>query len=876
MERFIIGDREKVKNLKINPYSFQKNQKIASVITIILLLSSAVLMMTPHAESQVATEQPTSGELPSGATPSITIDTLPYLSFSPNPIGVGQSLLVNMWLIPPINVQRDLRDAFQITITKPDGSKEVIGPISSYQGDATAWFNYVPTEAGNYTLKLDFLGVYYPAGRYLAGVIVTNSSGTNLNSAYYKPSATKEQSLTVQEDMVASWPASSLPTDYWTRPVSVDHREWWPILGNYPATGYGPAIYTGGGPSWEELYPNTNPYWSSYYNFVPYVQAPNSGHVVWKRQGGFGGLIGGVFGDINLRTNPGYPSIIYQGRCYQVQEGVVNGVTQRVWQCYDLRTGEVYWEKIDSDTFSTSQAPTMITYTERTSQQVEGEAAMMRGLQVSLMYIGGGRMIKYDPWDGSIVANVSISPLTSSTYYLHEYALGVQNLGGGNYALINWTTNGAASDLASRIISNISWPINNLPATTDFNAGVAVYQTSENPPDTLSGTGVSIGQRMVGINIKTGQVMWNITTTAADGHEQFFTTLNAIADNGVIINRMITGEIKAWDIYTGTLKWTTPLSYPWGVFGGYHIASAYGLYFVGSYDGFHAINETNGNIEWTFHAYTPYQFETGYQTTIGSAEYVFHGGMQVADGKVYAYSMEHTQSQPTTRGLKLFAIDAFTGDQLWNFSGSECAGGRSFTGAIADGYLAWASSLDSMMYVFGKGKSATTIEAPLTTIPLGQSIVLKGTVLDQSPAQSGTPCVSAESMDAWMNYLHNQGNIPSDINGVPVSIDAIDPNGNSIHIADVISDGSGMFSYVWEPEIAGKYSVSATFMGDVSYGSSYAQTAVGVVEAPQASPTTEPVLNYATTSDVITYSLVAAVAVIIAIAIVAVLLLKKP
>ncbi|XHH10149.1 MAG: PQQ-binding-like beta-propeller repeat protein [Candidatus Bathyarchaeia archaeon] len=860
---------------QINANILIEKPKIASLITVLLLLSSAFLILTPQTNAQVATEQPTAGELPSGANPSISIDTIPYLSFSPNPIGANQTLLVNMWLIPPINVQRTLKDAFQVTITKPDKTQEVIGPISSYQGDATAWFSYVPKQAGNYTIKLDFLGQYYPAGRYLAGVIVTNSSGTNLNSAYYKPSSTAEQLLIVQEDMVASWPTSPLPTDYWTRPVSVDHREWWPILGNYPATGYGPAIHTGAGPSWDELYPDTNPYWSSSYSFVPYVQAPNSSHVVWKRQGGFGGLIGGVFGDINLRTNPGYPSIIYQGRCYQVQSGVVNGVTQDVWQCYDLRTGEVYWEKINSNTFSTSQAPTIITYTERTSQQVAGEEAMMRGLQVSLMYIGGGRMIKYDPWTGAVIANVSISPLSSSTYYLHEYALGVQSLGGGKYALINWTTNGAANDLTSRIISNISWPISSLPATTDFNVGITVYPTAENPPDSLSGTGVSIGQRMVGINIKTGQVMWNITTTAADGHEQFFTTNNAIVDNGVIINRMITGEIKAWDIYTGNLKWTTPLNYPWGVFGGYHIASAYGLYFVGSYDGYHAINETTGKIEWTFHAYTPYQFETGYQTTIGSAEYVFHGGMQVADGKVYIYSMEHTQSQPTTRGLKLFALDVFSGQELWNFSGSECGGGRSFTGAIADGYLAWASSLDSIMYVFGKGKSAVTIEAPLTTITLGQSLVLKGTVLDQSPAQPSTPCVAKESMNAWMNYLHNQGDYPSEVFGVPVSIDAVDPNGNFIHIADVTSEGNGMFSYIWEPEIAGKYSVTATFMGDDSYGSSYSQTAVGVVEAPQATTTPVQIANYATTSDVMTYSLVAAVAVIIAVALAVVLLLKK-
>jgi hypothetical protein len=488
------------------------------------------------------------------------------------------------------------------------------------------------------------------------------------------------------------------------------------------------------------------------------------------------------------------------------------------------------------------------------------------------MYLGS-RMIKYDPWSGAVTTNVSISPLTSSTYYLHEYALGVQSLGGGKYALINWTTNGAATDLVNRIISNVSWPISSLPATTDFNAGVSVYQTAENPTDSVSGTGVSIGQRLVGIDLKTGAVMWNVTTTAADGHEQFFSTNDAVADNGVIINRMITGEIKAWDLFTGKTKWSTQLSYPWGVFGGYHVASAYGLYFCDSYDGFHAINETNGNIEWTFHAYTPYQFETGYQSSIGSSEYVFHGGMQVADGKIYIYAMEHTQSQPTTRGLKLFALDVFNGNELWNFSGSEVGGGRSFSGAIADGYLAFASQTDAIMYVFGKGLSATTIDAPMVTINQGQSIVIKGTVLDKSRAQEDTACVSAESMNAWMHYLHNQGTIPSSVIGVPVSLDAVDPNGNSVHIGDVTTDGySGTFGFVWQPEIAGKYQITATFKGDDSYGSSFATTYASITEPEQTAAPTATSNQSDVTAPIATYVIAAAIAIIITIVIVGTLL----
>src|SRR5512136_186423 len=103
--------------------------------------------------------------------------------------------------------------------------------------------------------------------------------------------------------------------------------------------------------------------------------------------------------------------------------------------------------------------------------------------------------------------------------------------------------------------------------------------------------------------------------------------------------------------------------------------------------------------------------------------------------------------------------------------------------AIANGYLAGASMYDGYLYWFGKGKSATTVEGPKTAIALGQSVVITGTVLDESPAQSGTPCVSKESMTTQMEYLHMQYPIDGighdfTMNGVPVVLTAIDHNGN--------------------------------------------------------------------------------------------------
>ena len=86
-------------------------------------------------------------------------------------------------------------------------------------------------------------------------------------------------------------------------------------------------------------------------------------------------------------------------------------------------------------------------------------------------------------------------------------------------------------------------------------------------------------------------------------------------------------------------------------------------------------------------------------------------------------------------------------------------------------------------------------------------------------------------MGPWMEYLNMQAPIPATAKGVEVTLDAVSPNGNFVHIGDVTSDMSGMFSYVFTPEGPGKYTIIATFPGSAAYGSSYAETAIGVTAA---------------------------------------------
>jgi len=126
-------------------------------------------------------------------------------------------------------------------------------------------------------------------------------------------------------------------------------------------------------------------------------------------------------------------------------------------------------------------------------------------------------------------------------------------------------------------------------------------------------------------------------------------------------------------------------------------------------------------------------------------------------------------------------------------------------GVVADGYMTATDSYTGYMYVFGKGKSATTVTAPDVVIQKGSGVVIKGTVLDLSQAQPGTPCVSKESMTQQMEYLHLQRPIGGlwqneTTTGVPVLLTAVASDGTAIDLGTATTNGySGVFSLAWTP-----------------------------------------------------------------------------
>jgi len=853
-------------------------KKTTSMLVAFLLVTSALLIVIPSESvkaQQLAEQQPISGPLQPGITVDVQAETKAFLSFRPNPVGVGQPFIINMWVTPAPGAQRFYPN-FKLTITKPDGNQDII-TMDSYVADGTAWLEYIADQLGEWKLKWEFPGVYFPAGRYFEGQIINaTSGGQNYPQAVYcSPASTKEQTLIVQEDMVWSWPAAPLPTDYWTRPVNEENREWWPILGNYPW--FGP----GGGSKWNELYPDTNPYANSAYAFVPWVQGPNSAHIVWKREYNLGGLLGG---DLESASSVYWsnwynrPSIILAGKGYQaVTKPSTTGPSgQSYWQCYDIRTGEIFWER---PLYPGEAEPTLIEYG-ITSLAVPG--VQPKADTPYILSISNGYLRKYDPIQGHMVLNVSIDPMTGSggTYYMNGYVLGVQDLGvsagADRYRLINWTTFGTASSFASRIVSNTTYARSSLPSggLTDWNVGIGATASG------VSSGGIYIGQNLQSFDLKTGERLWNKTID-----EPVYSGAANVADHGKLAILSAKGYYVAYDLRTGNLAWKTKsLDYPWDEpgWGSYSVISAYGKLYWVAQTGIYAIDWDTGNIEWKFEIETPFPYETEYTNSNGSTVYPFHAPGLCADGKLYIYACEHSPETPFYRGLPTLCINATSGDLIWKI-GMSGAGQHTRSAMqmrIADGYLTLGTR-DGWMYVFGKGKSETTVAAPQIPITLGQSVLLTGTVLDLSPAQTGAPCVSKDSMALLMENLHLQQPIGGifgneTITGVPVSLDAVDPNGNSIHIADVTTEGySGTFGYTWQPEIEGQYTITATFMGDESYGSSFATAYVTVSEAPAASPTESSISFDAVNNTVVTAVIGAAIAIIIAIAIVGLLILRR-
>jgi outer membrane protein assembly factor BamB len=255
-----------------------------------------------------------------------------------------------------------------------------------------------------------------------------------------------------------------------------------------------------------------------------------------------------------------------------------------------------------------------------------------------------------------------------------------------------------------------------------------------------------------------------------------------------------------------------------------------------------------------------------------------------SDGKLYLFHTEHSANQPLPRGAPAICLNATTGEVIWRVDGllrTTTWGGRPVMG---DSVIAMYNTYDQLVYAIGKGPSATTVAASPKVSTYGSSVVVEGMVTDVSPGAksdglemrfpNGVPAVSDGSMGEWMKYVYAQFPRPTDVTGVEVVLEVLDPNNNYYEVGRATSDASGMFHCAFTPEVPGEYTIVASFAGSKGYFGSFAETAINVEEAPAATP--EPTPMPASAADL--YLVPGITGIIVAIAVVGaiiVLMLRK-
>ena len=238
---------------------------------------------------------------------------------------------------------------------------------------------------------------------------------------------------------------------------------------------------------------------------------------------------------------------------------------------------------------------------------------------------------------------------------------------------------------------------------------------------------------------------------------------------------------------------------------------------------------------------------------------------------------------PLFPGGEKIALDCATGNVVWEINGAF----QRDVSPVADGELMGWNGYDGQIYGFGVGPSQTTVTAlnPVTTVG-GAPIVITGSVTDISAGSKqnavaanfphGLPCVSDASMTQFMEGVYEQQPMPTNTTGVPVTLYVLDSNNNYRSIGTTTTNANGFYSFNWKPDIAGNYTLTATFAGTPSYYGSSAQTAF-LASAPSATiaPTATPLSGLAS-NNTLMYGIVAIIIVIVIIgAVLAILVTRK-
>jgi outer membrane protein assembly factor BamB len=329
---------------------------------------------------------------------------------------------------------------------------------------------------------------------------------------------------------------------------------------------------------------------------------------------------------------------------------------------------------------------------------------------------------------------------------------------------------------------------------------------------------------MTGIDLKTGKILWENAvqgfTRGAGGYGNYY-------------NKAGDGYVYCIDLKTGVTEWKSEIPAGTGYWTEHGSSIGNGVFIDGNYDGgIYCFDAFTGKLKWVrYNGATPYE---PYASWYGTVPYGANPAVQSGDGLVYEQPGDHMTHRPAVPGQVLKCINVSTGEILWEYPAFE--GSHTHRLVIQDGMLYGSSHYTSQMSAFGKGDTSIELSVPKSQIVKGEYTWITGKVLDQSPAQPGTPCVSKESMGGVMQALHLMKPMPADVTGVQLTLYAEDSAGTVTEIGTATTDGlTGMFRAMWTPPNEDLYKITAVFAGDESYWDSFAITTLAVGPAASVS-----------------------------------------
>jgi hypothetical protein len=844
--------------------------------------------------------------------PPIEITTFAYILVSPNPAGVNQKVDIIMWVDKTpggwdaASPDNDIRfHNYKLTITKPDGTTEMQNFPIVYDTTSSQYTSYTPDKTGNYTLKFDF-----------PEQVFTWSTDYQ-NDTYLASSATT--TLTVQEEPITAITSYPLPNEYWTRPIYGENTDWWKISSNwlgqdspeFTVFGFDRNVYASG------------------------AVGSQTAHIMWARSLQSGGVVGDdnfiVPGDTYFEgtayawrfQNP----IIMAGKLFYTEpiNYAIGYGESGPTVCVDLRTGELIWSRTDVPSLSFGY---IYSYQSMNYHGVQ---------QPTLVSAGGGwwsplppgEWAGYDADTGTWLWNATNVPSgTKAMGPQGEYLQYViENAGTSedpDWRLLQWNSSklGESGFMGTGQIEgvvdastpncydwNISIPwVNTLPVRMgwwgpepDLTVVAAYYNDimlcyngtlpTGDSPSTFGRPISSAPYTYFAVNLNEskddlGEVLWWKTYNAPPGGITVFVT-GVDPTAGVFIEtHKETIQWVGYNLRSGEKMWgpvgdQTALDYYGNDFGGVMNGYlAYGrIYYSGMAGIMYCYDALTGKLVWTYgNGGEGNSTSCGAQMAYGRYPTMIEA---IGNGIIYTSTTEHTVNTPIYKGARARAINGTDGTEIYTLSDYS----SSWAQAIADGFTTFMNGYDNRIYCVGRGPSATTVTAPDLGVPLGKSVLVRGTVIDIAAGTkqneqaarfpNGVPAVSDESMIDWMEYIYQQKPRPTNVTGVEVVVSVLDPNNNCYEVGRATSDPNGFYSVAFTPPVPGKYTVYATFAGTKGYWPSQAETAITVEDTPAATPPPTPTPASVADMYFLPVSTGMIIAIVIVLALLVLMLLRK-